>query len=86
MQKLCTELLANKKVLNEFPSSVIISYSGAIPKGQALEKETPLNNILVSCLAWLIKEDVKVNVKKHQTLRNSRQKKSLSEETQEIWL
>lgn len=33
---------------------------GAIPKRQTLRQETPLNNILVPCLAWVNNKDVKI--------------------------
>lgn len=37
---------------------------GAIPKRQTLRQETPLNNILVPCLAWVNNKDVKNKLKK----------------------
>lgn len=36
----------------------------AIPKRQTLRTETPLNNILIPCIAWVNNKDVKIIIKK----------------------
>lgn len=50
----------------------------AIAKRQTLRTETPLNNILVPCIAWVNNKDVKIIIKKKKSNQETHVKKSLS--------
>lgn len=52
---------------NEFPFPVPFGYLRCNSERQTLRKETPLNNILVPCLAWVNNKDVKIIIKKKKS-------------------